>query len=699
MNFQIISNSSGRLRIRLGKYVFTKNQGYGIADLLLELDGVHSVYTNYKNGSILVLYNETEIGVVFLLNKLTKINLNEVEESIPTTEQSQHEFKNEFQDGILTLCAKHNFTKYVFPLIFPTYVGITYTCLKAVKYIKEGISSLFKSGLTVEVLDGTAIGMSLASANYSTASSIMFLLTLSDLLLEHSNKRAKNALAGSLSINVDTVWLVKGDEEISTPIADLRVDDVICVRTGSMICVDGEIVAGDASINEATMTGESLPVHKTVGSTVFAGTVIENGEIQIKVRQLENETRISKIISMINSEEENKASIQGKAERLADGIVPMSFGLFLGTWLFTGNLTRAMSVLMVDFSCAIKLTTPLVIITALQEGVKNNVLIKGGKYLEILDNVDTVVFDKTGTLTNAVPKVSKIIAISDEHTEDKILSVAACLEEHFPHSMAAAIVAEAVKRGLKHPEEHEKVEYIVAHGIASSYKGKRSIIGSAHFVFEDEKVAYPTEKDEFIKSEIGADSAIYLALDHKLIGIVCINDPPRDDAFETIENIRKEGISEVIMITGDGEATAKHISNQLGIDRYFASVLPDGKSAIIEQLKSEGRTVLMIGDGVNDTPALSSANVSMTLKSSSDIAREVSDISILSESLMDIVYTRQLATGLMNRVSSNYRFIVGFNSALIIGGIFGLVTINQAAWLHNMSTISLAGLSTRNITR
>lgn len=696
MNFQIVCNTFGRLRIRLGKYSFSKQQGYAIGELFLELDGILKVYTNHKNGSILIHYSNN-ITNDKILEFAKTISINDICESSPNTEQSQYEFKEDFTNSIVCLYGKHIIKKNIFPLFLAPYICNFMTYINAFKYIKEGVKSLFKGKLSVEVLDGTAISVSLLSKNNATASSIMFLLSLSDLLLDYSNKRAKNALAGSLAIHVDTVWLIDGNQEINIPISELKQGDIICVRTGSMISVDGEIVDGEAYINESTMTGESLPVYKTVGKSVFAGTVIENGEINIIVRELANNTRISKIISMINNEEENKASVQGKAERLADGIVPVSFGLFFATMLFTGNITRAISVLMVDFSCAIKLTTPLVIITALQQGVKNNILIKGGKYLEILDNVDTVIFDKTGTLTNAVPKVSKIITTSDEYTEDKILTISACLEEHFPHSMAAAIVAEAVKRGLSHPEEHEKVEYIVAHGIASAYNGKRSIIGSYHFIFDDELVDYPESKRDYIESEIGTDSAIYLAVDHILVGIICINDPPRSDALQTINALKDNGISEIIMITGDGEATAKHISSQLGIDKYFASVLPDGKSQIIESLKKSGKTVLMVGDGVNDTPALSCANVSMTLSSSSDIAREVSDISILSDNLMDIIYAKQLASGLMNKISSNYQFIVGFNSMLIVCGIFGLVSINQAAWLHNMSTISLAGLSTRRI--
>ncbi|MFI3175045.1 MAG: heavy metal translocating P-type ATPase [Bacillota bacterium] len=698
MKFQILSNMPGRLRIRLGKYSFTKEEGYGISALLLAHSGVEEVFANAKNGSILIRYSE-ETTEKELLSYCNELKLNAVEICPPTAQQSQQEFKNEFFANVLSHYTSHMVVRQLFPLFLPNAFCVTITCVKAAKFIKDGLKSLLRGKLSVEVLDATAISSSLLSKHYSTASSIMFLLTLSDLLLEYSNRRAKNALASSLAIHVDTVWLVQGDEEISVPMSELKVGDTICVRTGNMISIDGEIVAGDAYINESTMTGEPLPVHKTAGNTVFAGTVIESGELKIKVTALENHTRISKIISMVHNEEENKALIQGKAERLADGIVPISFGLCLATFLFTRNINRAISVLMVDFSCAIKLTTPLVVITALQQGVKNNVLIKGGKYLEILDKVDTVIFDKTGTLTNAVPKVSRVISLADGYDTDKVLRIAACLEEHFPHSMAASIVAEAVSRGLKHPEEHETVEYIVAHGVASSYNGERAIIGSYHFVFDDEKVPFPEEKRDVIKEKIGADSAIYLAVNHVLVGIICVNDPPRDDAKETILALREEGISEIIMITGDGEATAKYISNELGIDRYFAAVLPDGKSKIIEELKKEGRTILMIGDGINDTPALSCANVSMTLESSSDIAREVSDISILSENLMDIVYTRRLATGLIQKISNNYTAIVGFNSILILGGIFGVVSLSQAALLHNVSTISLAALSTRTIQR
>ncbi len=564
-----------------------------------------------------------------------------------------------------------------------------YTVIRALPYIKQGLLSLGKKKINVEVLDATAIGASLLYKNYNTASSTMFLLGLSDLLLEFSNMRAKNALAQSLKINVDKVWLVRDGIELEVSQKEICVDDIIRVRKGSLIPIDGTIVSGDALINESTMTGEPIPVHKGTDSTVFAGTVLEDGEIDVCVLSLQNESRIAKIVELIDTGEKEKAIVQGRAERLADDIVPVSFGLFFATLALTRSLSRAISVLMVDFSCAIKLTTPITIISALKESVNHQVLVKGGKYLEVLSKVDTVVFDKTGTLTNAVPKVSNIIALHEDYSQHEVLKIAACLEEHFPHSVAASIVSHAKEKGAVHPEEHGKVKYIVAHGIASTYNGKHSIIGSYHFVFEDENVPYPHEKEDFMREQIGSDSAVYLAVDNELIGIICINDPPRTDAYQALKLLRNEGIKDIFMITGDSEGNAKYTSDLLGIDKYYASVLPDGKASIIEALKAEGRTILMVGDGINDTPALSVADVSLTLNGSSDIAREVADISILSHELTKIVEIRRLADKLMKRIYNQYGFIVTFNTALIILGIFGMITAGTSALLHNASTIAL----------
>ncbi|MFI3228353.1 MAG: heavy metal translocating P-type ATPase [Clostridia bacterium] len=691
MRYQIVTRKPSFLRIRFGKYIFTREQGYGIASDLLHIDGVESVVTNEVNGSVTVHYSGDLEQL--LLDKFTKLRQCDLHETNPTDTQRQKDMDNDFQERLLLMVAK----KLTVDLIFPKYLRNALTWKRSFRFMHMGARALSRGKMSVEVLDGTAITASLFTGQHSTASSIMFLLNLSDLMLEYSNARAKNALASSLAIQISKVWLVTDDVEVSLPIGELKIDDIIRVRAGSMVPVDGTIVSGEALINEATMTGEPLAVHKNAGSTVFAGTVVETGEIDIQVKALSSDSRISKIIQMIDDGEDTKAHIQGKAERLADGIVPVSFGLFLATFLFTGNISRALSVLMVDFSCAIKLTTPISIISALREGANKEIVVKGGKYLEILSKVDTIVFDKTGTLTNAVPKVSKILPMCDKYDENQVLMIAACLEEHFPHSVAAAIVAHAENQGLYHPEEHEKVEYIVAHGIASSYQGKRAIIGSRHFVFEDENIPYPTDKQQFLEDEIGSDSAVYLAMEGKLIGIICVNDPPRDEAKAVISALRKQGIREIIMITGDGESTARHISENLGLDRYFASVLPDQKAHLVDELKAEGKTVLMVGDGINDAPALSTANVSMTLNGSSDIAREVSDIALLSDTLETMITARELACSLMNKISTNYRFIVGFNSALIACGIFGFIPASTSAWLHNASTVTLAGVSTRSL--
>ncbi len=695
MKYHIVYDKPSRLRVRFGKYILTKEQCYGLSELLLSVSGVENVSANEVNGSVLIEYSKNNANSIreTVLKKLCALQLSDIEDGVPSEEQRSKMLEDGMKKRIVKHCVYH-FARHFF---LPAYPHRIYTMVRSVPYIVSGLKSLAKKKINVEVLDGTAITASLLSRNYKTASSTMFLLGLSDLLLEYSNLRAKHALAQSLKINVDKVWMVKDGVEVEVHHGDIAVGDVIRIRKGSLIPMDGTVVDGDALINEATMTGEPISVHKAVDSTVFAGTVIEDGEIDIKVLSLQNDSRIAKIIDLIDTGEKEKAVVQGRAERLADDIVPVSFGLFFLTLALTGSITRALSVLMVDFSCAIKLTTPITIISALKESVGHEVFVKGGKYLEVLSKVNTIVFDKTGTLTNAVPKVSKIISVTEKYSEDDVLRIAACLEEHFPHSVAASIVKEAKERDIHHPEEHGKVEYIVAHGIASIYKGKHSVIGSRHFVFDDENVPYPTEKEKFITEQIGNDSAVYLAVDNELIGVICVNDPPRADAKDTIELLRREGIKDIYMITGDSESNAKHTCGLLGIDSYYASVLPDGKAEIVEKLKAEGRTILMVGDGINDTPALSVADVSLTLNGSSDIAREVADISVGSHELTKIVEVRRLATKLMQKIYRQYGIIVSFNTALIGLGIFGAVTANTSAWLHNASTIGLTITSANSV--
>ncbi len=692
MKYHIVCDKPARLRIRFGKYVITKEQAYGISELLLSFSGVKNVKANEVNGSVLIEYEHKKTRDD-ILEKLCSLKLSQIENCEPCKQERATILENDIKHKIVRHCAFH-LARHLFLPVLPHRI---YTIYRAIPYIISGIKSLCNKKINVEVLDATAIGSSLLSRNYKTASSTIFLLGLCDLLLRYSNLRAKHALASSLTINVDRVWLVKDGIETEVHQSDLVIGDVIRIRKGSLVPIDGTVVSGNALINEATMTGEPLAVHKTIGGTVFAGTVLEDGEVDVKILSLQSDSRIAKIINLIDTGEKEKASVQGRAERLADDIVPVSFGLFLTTLVLTGSVTRALSVLMVDFSCAIKLTTPITIISALKESVNNDILVKGGKYLEVLSKVDTVVFDKTGTLTNAVPKVAKVIAINSNYSQDDVLKIAACLEEHFPHSVATSIVAEAKLQGIHHPEHHGKVEYIVAHGIATLYNGKHSVIGSKHFVFEDEQVPYPADKEEWITNEIGSDSAVYLAVDGELIGIICVNDPPRVDAKFTIDMLRNEGIKDIIMITGDSESNAKYISEVLGINKYYASVLPDEKASIVERLKLEGRTILMVGDGINDTPALSVASVSLTLNGSSDIAREVADISLLSHELTKIVEARILSKKLMQKIYKQYGIIVTFNTALIILGIFGTIMASTSAWLHNASTIALTLTSAKPI--
>lgn len=694
MKFKIVRDLGGRLRLRMGQYVFTKEQGQGLTSLLFGISDVKEVETCSGNGSILVVY-QGEVARNRVLSLVSGLKLSEIPQEIPEPETVAYQQKQEFGEKLFCLIGRHYLSKWFLPVVLRPIYG----WWRGYRYIKEGVSALLSGKMTVEVLDGTAIGISLWRKDYSTASSTMFLLQLSDLLLDYSNQRAKNQLTKSLAVTGGKVWIVEEGVEREVACESLSVGDVIRLRKGVMVPVDGTILTGDGLVNEATMTGESLSVHKEKGGSVFAGTLLEDGEIDISVRSLGKNTRIAQIVEYIHSGESTKAEIQGKAEHLADGIVPVSFGLFFGTYLFTRNMTRALSVLMVDFSCAIKLTTPIAVISALKEGAERGILVKGGKYLELLSQVDTVVFDKTGTLTEAVPQVAKVLSVSEKYSEEEVLRVAACLEEHFPHSVAAAIVAEAEKVGVKHPESHGKVEYIVAHGIVTCKDGVCSCIGSGHFIFEDENIPYPEEKRQWIESESEGLSPVYLSIGGELAGVICISDPPRPEAKEMILGLRELGISDIVMMTGDSVRTARYISEELGLDGYYGALLPDGKAKLIEELKGKGRTVLMVGDGLNDAPGLSSANVSMTLAGSSDLAREVADITILSSDLRDILVARRLSNGLMGKISGNYGKIVAFNSTLLGLGIFGILTASQNAWLHNMSTLTFAGLSTRPLLR
>lgn len=542
------------------------------------------------------------------------------------------------------------------------------------------------------MLDGASISACLIQKNYNTAGTVMFLLSVSGLLEDYTRARTRAALTDSLAIKADQVWLAGKDADTLIPMSQLQVDDCIRVRTGSVIPVDGQITEGEAYINEASMTGEPLAVMKSAGASVFAGTVVEEGSVVIKVRKLSSDTKISKIIELIDNSENLKAGVQSKAERLADSIVPYSFLAFGLTLLFTRNVTKAVSVLMVDYSCAIKLSTPIAVISAIKEAADDDVTVKGGKYLEEYALADSIVFDKTGTLTNAEPVLEKVIALGD-YSEAETLKIAACLEEHFPHSVARAIVKGAADRDIDHAEEHAEVQYIVAHGISTTLHGKRAIIGSRHFVCEDEGIEITDEQQAEIDEKSGACSVVYLAVGNKLTGALCISDPPRPEAEEAVKQLKEAGITNIIMLTGDSAKAAEITAQKLGISDFRAQVLPEDKHRYVEQLKEQGHRVIMVGDGINDAPALAAANVSVAMSDASDIAKETADITVRGADLTQLAAIRQLSEKLMHRINSNYRFILLFNSVLLLSGAFGLLQPSASALLHNASTMAICAKS------
>ena len=694
MKFQVMYDNGSRLRVRAGKWAFTKEEGYGLASLLLNQSFIYEVYTSHRNGSILIYYEEGIENKEKIFDILRGITLDDLFEAEPT----QTQVSKEITDDFYLKLSKMIFKRLMGRLFLPIPIKNALTIFRALKYVSGGLDSLTSFRVDVALLDGAAVVGSLLLKQYQPASSMMFLLSISDELEDYTLQKAKSTLKDSLALNIDTVWIIGEDgEEKQCPVVDIDKGDKIKVHMGDVIPVDGKVIEGEGMVNEASMTGEPLAVHKRPGKTVHAGTVIEEGNLIVEVYSMNKETRLNKIIDLIENSEELKADTQSKAEKLADSIVPYSFIATALTYLITGNPTKALSVLMVDFSCAIKLTTPLSIISAMREASDNRMMIKGGKFLENYANADTIVFDKTGTLTNATPKVVDVIPMSKRYTRDEILTMAACIEEHFAHSIAAAIVKQAEKEGLKHEEDHSEVEYIVAHGIATEYDGKRAVIGSKHFLFDDEKVKITKTQDKKVNKAAKEHSVVYLAIDGKLEGIICIDDPVREEAKYVIEELKSLGIENIVMLTGDSESGAKAASKALGITEYRSQVLPEDKSRIVEEFKDEGKTVIMVGDGINDSPALAAADVSVSMKNSSDIAREVADISLLSDDLYDLVTLRKLSTGMLDKINDNYRNIVLVNGSLLVLGVFGVISPSTSSMIHNLSTMLFGAMSTKSV--
>ncbi len=691
MKFTIKHESRGRMRVHMEQYRMTYEQ----ADTLLYV--IH----NHRNVTFVKVYDRTADAVIEYVGDREQIiellrHFHYESANVPQTviKTSGRELNNSYQEKLIGSVVWHYSKK----LLLPWPIRIALTIGRSVKYIGIGLKCLLQRKIEVPVLDATAITVSLITKDFSTASSIMFLLGIGELLEEWTHKKSVDDLARSMSLNVSKVWLrTPENQEILVESSKIEKGDKVVVHMGNVIPFDGEVLDGDAMVNQASLTGESVPVQRTVGNTVFAGTVVEEGEITIRVKEVEGNNRFDQIVTMIEESEKLKSELEGKAEHYADKLVPWTLGATGLTYLLTRNVTKAMSILMVDFCCALKLAMPISVLSAIREASLYNVTVKGGKFLEAVAEADTIVFDKTGTLTKAHPTVVDVVNFNDEYSSDDMLRVAACLEEHFPHSMAKAVVDAASKKGLSHEEMHTKVEYIVAHGIATSINGKRTVIGSYHFVFEDEKCVVPAGKEPLFESLPLYYSHLYLAIEGKLSAVICIEDPLRDEAAAVVTSLKKAGISKVVMMTGDSERTASVIAKKVGVDEYYAEVLPEDKAAFVEREKAKGRKVIMIGDGINDSPALSAANVGIAISDGAEIAREIADITVGSDDLYQIVTLKYISNALMKRIKSNYRKIVGFNSGLIALGVAGVLPPTTTALLHNGSTILISVNSMKNL--
>lgn len=598
---------------------------------------------------------------------------------------SGRELNSSFREQLITRVILHYGSK----LIIPYPIRKVWLTFKALRYIWKGLKCLARRKIEVPVLDATAIGVSVIRADFDTAGSVMFLLGVGELLEEWTHKKSVGDLARSMSLNVKKVWLKKDDQEILVNASDIRPGDTVVVHMGNVIPFDGEVSGGEGMVNQASLTGESLPVRRETGKTVYAGTVLEEGELEILVKAVSGSTRFEKIVTMIEDSEKLKSALESKAEHLADKLVPYTL---LGTsivGLVTRNVTKALSVLMVDFSCALKLAMPIAVLSAIREAGQHGITVKGGKYLEAVAEADTIVFDKTGTLTKAKPTVKEVVVFGD-YPEDESLRIAACLEEHFPHSMAKAVVDAAKKRKLYHEEMHSKVEYIVAHGISSYIGEKKVVIGSSHFVFEDEGCRIRPEMQERFDTLPSEYSHLYLAIDGELTAVICIEDPLREEAADMVKMLKEEGLKKVVMMTGDSERTAASIARRVGVDEYYSEVLPEDKARFVEKEKEAGKKVIMIGDGINDSPALSAADAGIAISDGAEIAREIADITIAADDLRVIVTLKKLANAMMKRIQCNYRGIVGINSGLIALGVGGVIQPTTSALLHNTSTLAIS---------
>ena len=689
MRFKIEHEIRGRVRLHICQKRMTCRQADQLEYFLTKLNGVISVKVVERNQDVVICYSDNREE---MLRAIQRFSYEKAEAPESYLQNSGREMNGEYWEKMVNHVVLHYGKKIFLPLPVRTFL----TTLKSVKYIWKGVRTLAKCRIEVPVLDATAIGVSMLRGDFSTASSVMFLLGFGEILEDWTHKKSVDDLARSMSLNVSKVWLITEDSEVQVGTDEIKPGDRVRIHMGTVIPFDGIVTEGEAMVNEASLTGESMPVAKHESSYVYAGTVMEEGELTIRVKETSGSTKFEKIVTMIEETEKLKSAVESKAEHLADRLVPYTLAGTALTYALTRNVTKALSILMVDFSCALKLAMPISVLAAIREANAHHITVKGGKFLEAVAEADTIVFDKTGTLTKAQPTVVDVVSFNGDSKEN-LLRLAACMEEHFPHSMAKAVMDAAKERGLTHEEMHSKVEYIVAHGISTMVDGRKAIIGSHHFVFEDKKCTIPVGKEELFRNLPEEYSHLYLGIEGKLAAVICIEDPLRPEAPEVVKALRKAGFTQIVMMTGDSDRTAKAIATRVGVDKYYSEVLPEDKAKFVEEAKAQGRKVLMVGDGINDSPALSAADVGIAISDGAELAREIADITIGADDLSVMVTLKEISNGLMDKIHKNYRRIVGINGSLIALGVTGVIQPTMSALLHNTSTLLIGMDSMKSV--
>ena len=689
MRFKIEHEIRGRVRLHICQKRMTCRQADQLEYFLTKLNGVISVKVVERNQDVVICYSDNREE---MLRAIQRFSYEKAEAPESYLQNSGREMNGEYWEKMVNHVVLHYGKKIFLPLPVRTFL----TTLKSVKYIWKGVRTLAKCRIEVPVLDATAIGVSMLRGDFSTASSVMFLLGFGEILEDWTHKKSVDDLARSMSLNVSKVWVITEDSEVQVGTDEIKPGDRVRIHMGTVIPFDGIVTEVEAMVNEASLTGESMPVAKHESSYVYAGTVMEEGELTIRVKETSGSTKFEKIVTMIEETEKLKSAVESKAEHLADRLVPYTLAGTALTYALTRNVTKALSILMVDFSCALKLAMPISVLAAIREANAHHITVKGGKFLEAVAEADTIVFDKTGTLTKAQPTVVDVVSFNGDSKEN-LLRLAACMEEHFPHSMAKAVMDAAKERGLTHEEMHSKVEYIVAHGISTMVDGRKAIIGSHHFVFEDEKCTIPVGKEELFRNLPEEYSHLYLGIEGKLAAVICIEDPLRPEAPEVVKALRKAGFTQIVMMTGDSDRTAKAIATRVGVDKYYSEVLPEDKAKFVEEAKAQGRKVLMVGDGINDSPALSAADVGIAISDGAELAREIADITIGADDLSVMVTLKEISNGLMDKIHKNYRRIVGINGSLIALGVTGVIQPTMSALLHNTSTLLIGMDSMKSV--